>query len=306
MSEGYAPAIGRGLDALPGIASSGAIEIGGVPQFVSSKVGDITYHRIPQLQFPADKDGHTVLMQNVTAYSKQALWNKVNQWMNGGTAPSGLFDSRGSFLSKVKANPLEVTQGSKEKSTGVNNWVKTTALDNYTFGLEWKHEQLVPWTKTLWKGRFPSYFKHQGTRVEAIPEASVPNTANLKMAKFPSPDTKGTYQPSEKGEGVWMNPGPRLGPFTTKLVDGSVVTYYWYRFIDQPALQNAGLDSEKRDKLQKLVEKMHRSWTLDKQYLAPPTRGQLAAIDTALLVKPPIGLEIGYVPVAIRQNPAKD
>ncbi len=305
MSQSYAPAVGRGLDTLPGIASSGAIEINSVPQLTSANIDNATYHRIPQLQFPADKDGHTVLMQNMTAYSKQALWNQVEAWMSGGSIPAGRFDSKGAFKSKVTARPLEVTQGGKEKVTGVQDWVKTTALDDFTFGLEWKKDRLAPWKNGLMKGQFPAFFKHQGTGIEAIPEAAVPDATNLKKAKFPSPDQTRSYVPSEEGKGVWMTPGPSAGPFKAQLVDGSVVTYYWYRFVDQPALQNSGLSRSEKEKLQSLIEKLHRTWTPDKEYMAPPTRGKLAALDQALIVNPPKGLETGYVPVAIRQDPAK-
>jgi len=63
------------------------------------------------------------------------------------------------------------------------------------------------------------------------------------------------------------------------------------------------LSGETKARLQRLVETMHANWTPDKAYMAPPSRGRLASIDTALLVKPPKGLEKGYVPVAIRQDP---
>jgi hypothetical protein len=46
--------------------------------------------------------------------------------------------------------------------------------------------------------------------------------------------------PDEAGQ-FWKKPGPAAGPFEAKLGDGSVVTYYWYRFADQPALLNADL-----------------------------------------------------------------
>lgn len=304
MSQNYATAVGRGLDALPGLASSGAIEIGGVPQFIGAPQNGASYHRIPQLQFPADGEGRTVLMQNMTSYSKQALWNQVESWMKGGPTPTGRFDSKGKFVSKITANPIEVTQGTKQKAAGVQNWVRTTAIDDYTFGLEWKKDRLEPWKNGFQMGKFPAYFRHQGGQVEAIREVDVPD-AGLRSAKFPSPDMMRSYEPSEGGKGVWMNPGPQSGPFTARLVDGSVVTYYWYRFIDQPALQNAGLSRSEKVRLQALVEKMHRAWTPDKQYMAPPRNGRLAALDSAILVKPPKGMEVGYVPVAIRQDPVK-
>ena len=59
--------------------------------------------------------------------------------------------------------------------------------------------------------------------------------------------------------------------------------------------------------LQVKVEKLHRTWTKDREYLAPPTVGKLAALDPAQVLTPPKGLEIGYVPIATRQElaPAK-
>ena len=80
------------------------------------------------------------------------------------------------------------------------------------------------------------------------------------------------------------------------------MTYYWYRFADQPALLNADLTKDEREKMQTKVEKLHRAWTKDRDYLAPPTVGKLADLDPAQLVTPPKGLEIGYVPIATRQQ----
>jgi hypothetical protein len=79
------------------------------------------------------------------------------------------------------------------------------------------------------------------------------------------------------------------------------VTYYWYRFADQPALLNADLTDAEREQLQQRVEQLHRHWTKDRNYLAPPTVGKLADLDAALIVKPPAGLEVGYVPIATGQ-----
>ncbi|MDQ2688195.1 MAG: hypothetical protein M3Y28_10045, partial [Armatimonadota bacterium] len=99
----------------------------------------------------------------------------------------------------------------------------------------------------------------------------------------------------------WKKPGPKAGPFYAKLTDGSVVTYYWYRFIDQPSLQDADLSDADKVRLQQTVEKMQRAWTSKKEYLPPPTTGSLATLDEALIVTPPKGLEFGYVPIATRQ-----
>jgi hypothetical protein len=36
--------------------------------------------------------------------------------------------------------------------------------------------------------------------------------------------------------------------------------------------------------------------------LAPPASGKLAELDPALIVTPPPGLEVGYVPIITRQE----
>jgi hypothetical protein len=304
MSQNYPPAVGRGLDARPGIADSGAIEINTVPQFVSPQIGGSTYARIPRLQFPADAKGQTVLMHNLTAYSKQALWNQVEAWMKGGPAADGSFNTIGAFSPEVKANPLEVRQSSDRPARGVDRWVSTANLDSHTFGLQWTQQALSPWQGSVLKGVLPDYFRHDGSKVEALPETSVPQATGLQASQFPSPDQTQSYLPSEHGDGVWKNPGPKAGPFKATLVDGSIITYYWYRFIDQPSLQHAGLSVAEKADLQSIVMKIHRNWTTAKQYMVPPKRGQLASLDPAQIVRPPRGLEVGYVPIAVRQDPA--
>ena len=84
-------------------------------------------------------------------------------------------------------------------------------------------------------------------------------------------------------------------------MDGSVVTYHWYRFVDQPSFQQYAWSEEKKAKLQAFVEKLHANWPIDRDYMAPPTRGTLATLDPALLVTPPQGLEVGYVPIVTGQ-----
>ncbi len=114
-----------------------------------------------------------------------------------------------------------------------------------------------------------------------------------------------TYVTPEEADSCWKTPGPVAGPFTARPGDGSEVTYYWYRFADQPALLNADLSDEEREELQTKVEKIHRHWTKDREYLAPPAVGTLAEIDPELIVTPPAGLEIGYVPIATKQRELK-
>ena len=62
---------------------------------------------------------------------------------------------------------------------------------------------------------------------------------------------------------------------------------------------------KRREEMQLKVEKIHLNWTKDKEYLAPPSVGTLAEIDSALIVTPPEGFEIGYVPIVTGQKLAE-
>jgi hypothetical protein len=76
-----------------------------------------------------------------------------------------------------------------------------------------------------------------------------------------------------------------------------VVTYSWYRFVDQPSLQPCHWSAAKKASLQAFVAQLHAHWTMDRDYMVPPTHGKLVSLDPALVVTPPPGLEAGYVPI---------
>ena len=303
ISRRHAPAIGRGLDTRPGLVTGGAIEINTVPRFQSPEVEGATYYKIPRLQFPVDKDGRTILLHNLTHYSKNALYNQVEKWLAGGAAAKGRFDQKAAITPPCTARPLSVRQGAEKLPIkGIESWVETCAFDKSTFGLQWKPEVLEPWTPKVRRGSFPEYTRKRGKELVAIPASATPEASGLKPAAFKPARTGQVYSSPETRESVWKTPGPKAGPFEAKLSDGSTVTYYWYRFIDQPSLQDADLSASEKQRLQAVVEKIHKNWTSQKEYLPPPSTGTLATLDPGLLVKPPRGLEIGYVPIAVRQT----
>jgi hypothetical protein len=151
--------------------------------------------------------------------------------------------------------------------------------------------------------------KTEGAKPIWIPVRAdeVPAETGLATVQFQSRRNKSpkTYSTPEQADSSWKTPGPKAGPFTVELGDGSELTYSWYRFADQPALLNADLSADEREQLQKRVEKLHARWGKDRDYLPPPASGELAEIDPALVVAPPTGFEIGYVPIVTRQQPGK-
>jgi hypothetical protein len=125
---------------------------------------------------------------------------------------------------------------------------------------------------------FPQYYKHVGEERVAVAARSAGGNRLLaqefKLAEPGVPYTSPTT-------GAWAQPGPKLGPFTARLVDGSLVTYSWYRFVDQPSFQQYAWSAEKKAKLQAFVEKLHATGRSTATTWPPPTRGKLVALDPA-------------------------
>jgi hypothetical protein len=302
ISRRHPPAAGRGLDARPGLVTGGAIEVNTVPRFISQDAKGANYSRIPRLQFPVDNQGRTILIHNLTHYSKDALYRRVERWFAGHETASGQFDQRAAILSPCRPNPLSLRQGSEKMLIrGFEQRVETRVFDTNTFGLQWKPSVLVPWIGSWRRGAFPEYCRQAGNELLAVTAEEVPEETGLKEARFTPSLTNEFYTSPDTQDSVWRKPGPKCGPFQAKLSDGSVVTYWWYRFIDQPALQDADLSDAEKEHLQSVAEQIHLHWTMGKKYLPPPAMGTLATLDPSLIVTPPKGLEIGYVPIVTRQ-----
>jgi hypothetical protein len=299
ISANYPFDYNRGLDSRGGRSGGGAQEINTVPYFEMKDSSGTTYSRIPEFLYPVDNNNKTVLIQDVRYYSRKALADAVEDWRKGGQTCLGKFliSDSSSVLAKLKALPLNFHQtDDKIPLTGFDNIVQTAVFNDSTaFGLQWFHA-FVSKVRVL-----PHYFKEVNKNRVAVSVTDVP--AELVQEKFETATNGKAY--ASPASGSWSDPGPVRGPYHAYLADGSRVTYYWYRFIDQPSLQqyrNVWSDSVKTA-MQALVEKIHKNWTIDKEYMPSPRNGKpLAPIDPALIVQPPKGLETGYVPIVTRQE----
>ena len=102
--------------------------------------------------------------------------------------------------------------------------------------------------------------------------------------------------------GAWSQARPE-----TRTVHGQARRRFRGDLLLVPLCRSAVLPAiawseEKKAKLQAFVEKLHANWPIDRDYMAPPSRGELVTLDPALLVTPPKGLEVGYVPIVTRQS----
>lgn len=286
---------GRGLDARPGVMGGGAMEINTVPRFDATDAQGTIYSKLPKLQFPVDDQGRAFLVQDVTYYSKAALYHAFKVWRDGGPACSGRFDEKGALKPRLSPRPTRYTQAGN-KITGVERVFENTVFEGNVWGVQWQADAPSP------KGVFPQYYKQVGEERVVIPSADVPAETRLPSQEFKLAEPGVPY--TSPATGAWAQPGARTGPFKARLADGSLVTYSWYRFVDQPSFQQYAWSAGKKAKLQSFVEKLHTSWPIDRDYMPPPTRGKLVALDPGLLVTPPKGLEVGYVPIVTRQEKA--
>jgi hypothetical protein len=287
-----------------------------VPSIQAADGKGETYARIAPTSFPRGPGGDSVLVHRVSSYTRKALWDAVKTWFEGGAPASGAVDSREAslhtFPGRGGATWRIYTPDVSDKQRVPLAWksfASPVALDSNTFGYRWNY-QLVATndTKDGPLVRLPEYYHlvtNDNKKAEwaAVRPEAVPVETGLVKARFERPrgDRPEPYVTPDAAASCWKKPGPAAGPFQANLGDGSVVTYYWYRFADQPALLNADLTDQEREALQARAEKLHRDWKKDRDYLPPPTVGKLAEIDPALIVTPPPGLEAGYVPIATRQ-----
>ena len=127
---------GRGLDTRPGKMGGGAMEINTVPCFQSQDAQGVVYSNLPKLQFPVDDQGRTLLVQDVTYYSKAALYDAFKAWRDGGRACSGRFNEKGAWTSALTTRTPRFDQDGK-KITGVASVFDTKVFEANVWGLEW-------------------------------------------------------------------------------------------------------------------------------------------------------------------------
>lgn len=291
-----------------------------VPSVEATDARGETYARIAETVFPRGPGGDSPVVHRVTSYAKPALWDAVKTWFEGGPAATSVIDPAAakvhSFGGRGGATWRIYTPAVPEKERvriAWNAFATALPLDAETFGYRWTaSENAGPAGGEDRRVALPEFYR-QTTNANgkaewvAVRPDQVPAETGLRAHRFqrPKEDPPEPYVTPDDPASVWKKPGPVAGPFRVRLGDGSVVTYSWYRFADQPAVLNADLTDAERERLQARVEKLHRSWKKDREYLPPPARGTLADLDPAVLVTPPAGFEVGYVPIVTRQEAGK-
>ncbi len=284
-----------------------------IPAALASDQQGNAYARVAPTSFPATPEHTSVTVHQITSYTKNALWTAVENWFQGAPPANSEIQTQASKLHTFKPGGYATwriygpnTPKEKRASVDWTSFATPTVHNASTYGFKW-NQQITTQSNDGKLITLPQFYRldKSGKEPRWIPVQpdEVPPETGLASISFPTPEQPPAepYITPEEPASSWKQPGPAAGPFTTTLGDGSTVTYSWYRFADQPALLNADLTNEQREQLQHRVELLHQHWTKDRTYLPPPTTGTLASLDPALLVTPPKGLEIGYVPIVTQQ-----
>jgi len=290
------------------------VEQADFPAIISTDNNGIHFAKIERIQFPESGVNNSIVMNQVTAYSQNALWNEMNTWFNGGTAVQPGLNQTGILnLDFVGNGGAMIGEISQVGTNGLDYEIDLTYIDNtqqsnnvmgFEFDLNTVEKRDGIFT-------LPEYFRlDPDNKWRPVDAASVPADTNLLTTDVPTtPRSEIPYlTPMEPDcqfqdpTGPWNNPGPSAGPFTADLGDGTTVTYYWYRFIDQPAIIHANLSVPMRTAMQARIELIHSNWSHTDEYLAAPSIGNIATLDPKAIIEPPAGFEIGYVPIVTRQQ----
>ena len=191
--------------------------------------------KVPKLNFPIQAEDKAPLVQDLRYYDKNALYNDILQWRENNIVSDGVFKTKGMIQPKMDSTfaSLDI-YGMKVKDK--NKFIKPYTNEG-VFGYDLGNTAFE-------KGEFPQYFKQDGDHMTPVLASEVPDELGLKEAEFTLQENAGTYSSPE--EGSWKNTGPASGPYEATLNDGSQVTYYWYKFIDQPVFGQFNWSEDKK------------------------------------------------------------
>ncbi len=300
-----------------------AQEFSSAPSVIGIDDNGGIFNKILPPIYPKTTGNTSELLRDVSVYSRDAMWNAVENWFNGGSVASTQLQPMGTIAVDFDLDNTDPPQldGGMWNGAGPEidamlkqddyGYIKMTPDEKAVY-LEWNSTFINDIGSGL---QMPEYYQlNNDNEWEVVPESAVPaSTGLLDIDPLTNPiDDRPYLTPLEEDchffgqDSPWTTVGPSAGPFTAQLGDGSQVTYHWYKFIDQPAVIHANLPEAMRQDLQARVELIHTHWQSTEDYLPNPTGGALASLDNGLLVTPPAGLEIGYVPIVSRQEYAGD
>jgi hypothetical protein len=282
--------------------------------------GDV-YYRVAPYYMAANEDFVGEYGTMLMAFDSKK-WDLMESWFQGGEPVPGTFDEDSIHVRNI--NDVRLAYSFDKVNVRMSSFANSVKsdTDENAATVKWNRKLAKP-VEGLEAVQIPEYYRQKAETklIVAIAEKDVPKRSGLQRVEFPGglDDFKAidydtspivtpfhpNYRYTDEIVDKWKTPGPVAGPFSTELDDGSVVVYYWYKFCEQPAILNSDMDEEERQLCQKRVELVHSNWGKDDEFFPAPPQ-PLATLDPGLLVTPPQGLEVGYVPICVHQQSAED
>lgn len=274
-------------DVLNGSVGELSSEWNSIPYFEEKGSDGKTYSKLPPLQLPSDSNGNLTFSRDLFAYSKTALANQLeNSLLNNTSIPTST-DTAGITPVMLRGSSSSVFQHGDAVPYLTKLLATSSLASGSAFGLTLPNASTVQQLSQY-------YVSENGVRTP-VSEGSVP--PGLSSTTF-TPEGKPSfvYQAPD-----WWSASPTSSnTYSVQLNDGSSVDYKWYRFVDQPALQRFEMSDVEKANLQSAAEKIQKGWA-NTQLIKGPSTGSLASFDSGIMVTPPPGLEVGYVPIVIKQ-----
>jgi hypothetical protein len=268
---------GLGLDHKPGMANLMASEWEVVPYLSYKDSSGRVFSKIPNISLPLDDSKKFVLGGDFTGYGSR-----------GDT-----FAQASAYKAKLESGPSPLYQAGLPIPSLRDLLSGKTFLGDQMFGLQLPESSGSSF-------QIGPYFQQKNGEVVAVDKSVVPT--QLVRAEIPTKkiDTSFVYNTPK----WWNLSAAKSKEFTTKLSDGTIVVYRWFKFVDQPALSRFKLNEREKKSLQATIEKMQQTWKSD-ALMDGPSSGSLVEFDKGVIVTPPTGLGVGYVPIVIKQYATK-
>jgi len=272
--------------------------------------------KLPAMSVPY-KGGRTVLMMNNRAYNDSDFADPLEHALQTGTLnTSALFakgerhpcrDGAEGNAGYSIFNRTQVTVGTLKTSVESDECLWQVTLNNESCASD----------GDCW---MPRYVRPDSEgKYHAIDPSEAP--VELREQQFPTKKIDANYSQlgSDAARSCLSSPGPsdpKLYCVQTlqkasalEKKSATWIAYKWYRFVDQPGLQQANLTPDQKDFMQKRIEQLHQMMADSKGKRWIPAGKAvdegLAVVDAAALVTPPKGLEIGYVPIPVFEGFSK-
>ena len=257
---------GRGLDARPGVMGGGAMEINTVPRFDgrgrrgarSTRISPSCNSRLTSRE-DLPGAGRDLLLQG-GPYDEFKAWRKRRPALHPvDSTQKGAWKSTADDADHA-ARPGRQTNSAASRRSSTPRSLKATSGD-----CNGPRATSVPGD-----GSRSTTNRSAKERV-AVPAADVPAETQLQGQEFPLAKLGAAY--TSPTTGAWSQPGPKQRP-----VQGHARRRFrgdlFVVSLRRPALVPAvSLGRWKKAALQAFVEKIHANWPIDRDYMAPPSRG---------------------------------